>query len=294
MTCFDDARKRDDVTPLQMQMVEMAEAMVEMAKDAASAGDVPAVMGIFTKGGERGLAMVSEVFTEKMREHAPEALRHLLVQADAQAYVLMSESWMLPQSAMEALKAQTKGGEFELERPISQDDRRISIVSLNGESLEGDVLFAAFRIDEANGRAIDLAKEETFFVGRATDKTSAKGRLAGLLRKQEVEIELPKGPNVRNVVTRAMVREAAEVLEISEEEVEKITKARGLEIVEDVQKETILVCMTDDQPPQHDNPVERGQCSKCGKGIYYSPRSPKVGRRVCVSCAGVMAEEARG
>jgi len=292
MSCFEDAMKRDDVTPVQSEMVTMARALMELAKSTAGDGEVPPVMAILTEDGTRGLAVVGGLFTEEARDEAPMALRELLRETKAKAYVLMSESWMLPQSAMQAMKpaleeAREKGEEFELARPISEDDRRISIVSLSGESVEGDVLFAAFRIDEKNGRAIDLEKEETFFVGRQTDKARAGGRLSGLLREPAKQ--------VRSVVTRAMVREAAQAMGKSEEEIEKLTADMGVEVVEDMPDEAVLVCARDDVEPGHDRPVVKGKCCECGRGIYHSPHAPQSGRKVCVSCVGVVAErEARG
>lgn len=291
MNCFEKALERTDLTATQREMVEMAKNLAELARagmDEGIAAGVPAMIGIRVAkdasqfAGQRGVVIVEHVMSEEMRAFAPQALRRLLREAQADAYVLMVESWTLPKSAMEALarRAKEEGREFELDRPISEDDRRISVLSLHGESKAGEALAAVLRINEKDKRSLDLDNEEMFMIAGAGE-AKGEGRLVGLLDE-------PQEKEVVPVVTRKMVQEAAEMTGMSEEEVEKATHARGITILDDCKDADALICMPEDGPSPFDDNVHT-TCDECGTGIVHRPDAPATRRKLCIRCASAAA-----
>jgi hypothetical protein len=97
----------------------------------------------------------------------------------ATAYVLASESWMLPLPK----ECQQKGKPVELERPVSEDDRRMSVIALTGENRAGDWVMVSLKILEGKKRKLDLEDPVHIGCGNKAKGDYGGGRLMGLLEE---------------------------------------------------------------------------------------------------------------
>lgn len=106
-------------------------------------------------GSPLAVAEVGELFKEGIEsEQRSAAIIELLNRLDAKAFVMATEAWMvsLPANGMEKVE------DVELERPIREDDRRVSSLVLNGRGAKGDALVAIFKIKEG-GEVRELEAE---------------------------------------------------------------------------------------------------------------------------------------
>lgn len=196
MNCFEEALARDGITQTQSMMVREAQKMAKFASDICPEEEFCPLL-LWSNEAIRATKMngavmsVQPLFAPGMERFRGPGLARILREQEADFYLLGSEAWTLPQEATRAI-AESQGKlspesikDLELERPIREDDRRISVLMINGESREGDVLMAVFRIDEGNGRAVDLEKPEIFYIERKSKDVGSGGSLSGLLDKLE-------------------------------------------------------------------------------------------------------------
>jgi hypothetical protein len=139
-----------------------------------------------SKDGKKEVLAISvcELFAPKYTDLKPHALKALFRRLDAECYALASEAWMLelPVSKEQPVEAQLE--EPELAVPVREDDRRISVLLLNGETTAGDQLFGTWRITEEAERKLDLANARALeFFNKQNDDARIRlgGRLTGLL-----------------------------------------------------------------------------------------------------------------
>lgn len=123
---------------------------------------------------------VAPLFTEMMDDSKDTVLRMLLYASHAVAYAVATEGWALMQN--DAKTALNPDGT--VNRPIRHDDRRVSVLSITGETKARDVLFGIWRIEEGEQRRVDVEGDAlSLEVSNrdAPDGKEAGGRMFGLL-----------------------------------------------------------------------------------------------------------------
>ena len=126
-----------------------------------------------------GAAAVSlaPLFVPGLEEMRGPIIAGNLKKLGAIAYVMASESWMLALPPED----QKKGKLPDLERPIREDDRRVSVVSLMGENRVGDYVMVSLKIAEGKKRKLDLENPMHVAYGSKAKDGYGGGRLMGLL-----------------------------------------------------------------------------------------------------------------
>lgn len=180
-TSFDDLAI---ASPEQRLLVETARRMVEFAAEIIARGDeFEALLDATLANGQRAMAGVADLFREEVKPKAHAILRGLLLEVDASVYVLATEGWTLPLDVCRILPLD-EDGEPDLVQPIHEDDRRISVLSLTGESTKGDAFAAVFRIREGAERRLMLDEPLILEMHGPEDADALSGSLATLLREE--------------------------------------------------------------------------------------------------------------
>jgi len=121
-------------------------------------------------GGAMVLMPIGILFSDQYDEIRDHALKAVLKDLDAKAFMILSEAWTLPTGVAKPI-----------DHEISEDDRRISIMNFLGQNTDGDTLHVSYRIIEGKRpRTLADEPEHVILVG-PEDAFMFAGRLTGLL-----------------------------------------------------------------------------------------------------------------
>jgi hypothetical protein len=169
------------LTPTKMQkpLVMLASAMyVHAVRIIESSGkDLAPLIHMLTPRGD-SVALLSDVFTPENERYKGQILRDLLQDHNASLYVLLSESWTLP----EHVRAQYRDLK-DVPLPVSEHPQRVSCVSISGENRQGDTIMGVWIIDDTyKPRKLARKADALFLLGWKDSILGAGGDLTGLFR----------------------------------------------------------------------------------------------------------------
>ena len=152
MTSLEDTAIAAEVTPAQRNLLLVAAQLAEFAKKVIESGEelAPMLHALVLDPKVPGGIGAAAVSLAPLFVPGPEEMRGPIIADNLKklgviAYVMASESWTLALPPED----QQKGELPELERPIREDDRRVSVVSLMGENRVGDYVMG---VAEDRGR----------------------------------------------------------------------------------------------------------------------------------------------
>ena len=153
--------------------------MARFAKSRIDEGEeFQPMLEITSSDGSIMVIVLIGIFDIEMRPNKRGTIKAILRQHDAVSYVLASEAWMI---GMDKDKIQMdEQGQPILERPIREDDRRKSVLTITGENLNGDMVFSARTINEKPPRSLP-DKPDIFQTHTKSDPDRMQGDNMGLL-----------------------------------------------------------------------------------------------------------------
>lgn len=132
------------------------------------------MMEIEDEDGEKHALVLIDLFIPEMWDQKRLILQNVLKRFKAVSYVLASEAWMLGVDH-NTIKFDNEGKPV-LEQPISKDERRKSILVINGENKQGELIFSTRIINEDT---TPRTLQEPPHVFQTFDSFEDEGRLMG-------------------------------------------------------------------------------------------------------------------